>query len=85
MQRIYKNATEAFEMLYKYIMAYGDEFAGTKAEFNVYFTIQNPKDKVIITPERKFKEEYANYEYNWYVSGSRDAKEISEKAKIGKI
>lgn len=84
MQRIYKNATEAFEMLYKYIMAYGDEFAGTKAEFNVYFTIQNPKDKVITTPERKFKEEYANYEYNWYVSGSRDAKEISEKAKIWK-
>jgi thymidylate synthase len=81
---IYKNATEAFENMYWYILDNGEDYAGTKAVFNTNFTIENVQDKVITTPERKFKEGYAEYEWEWYLKGDRDAKEISEKAKIWK-
>jgi thymidylate synthase len=81
---IYKNPTEAFELLYQDIMSQGVDFAGTKAMFNQSFTIQEPLDKVIKTPERKFNQDYAEYEWHWYLNGNRDAKEISERAKIWK-
>jgi thymidylate synthase len=81
---IYKNPTEAFELLYQDIMNEGVDFAGTKAKFNQSFTIQDPLDKVIKTPERKFNQDYADYEWDWYLKGDRDAKEIGERAKIWK-
>jgi thymidylate synthase len=81
---IYKNPTEAFELLYQDIMSQGVDFAGTKAMFNQSFTVQEPLDKVIKTPERKFNQDYAEYEWHWYLNGNRDAKEISERAKIWK-
>ena len=60
---IYKNATDAFELLFSDINANGESFAGTKAKFN---------------------EDYAEYEWNWYLKGDRDASEIAERAKIWK-
>ena len=81
---MYKNPTEAFELLYQDIMNDSVDFAGTKAKFNQSFTIQNPLHKVITTPERKFNQDYAEYEWNWYREGNRDAKEIAERAKIWK-
>ena len=84
MERYYKDSTTAFEMLYRYIMTYGEDFAGTKAEFNLSFTIANPLEKVITTPQRKFNIAYAEYEWDWYLSGDRDATEIAERAKIWK-
>jgi thymidylate synthase len=78
------NATHAFESLYNNIMITGEEFAGTKAIFNVAFTLENSQDKIITTPQRKFNQDYAEYEWEWYKKGDRDAKEISEKAKIWK-
>jgi thymidylate synthase len=81
---IYKNPTEAFELLYNDIMSEGEDFAGTKAKFNQSFTIDNPLDKVITTPKRKFNQDYADFEWDWYVKGDRDASEISERAKMWK-
>jgi thymidylate synthase len=81
---IYKNPTEAFELLYQDIMNDGVDFANTKAQFNASFTIQDPLDKVIKTPERKFNQDYAEYEWCWYQNGNRDASEIAERAKIWK-
>jgi thymidylate synthase len=81
---IYKNATEAFEVLFVDIMQTNEDFAGTKALFNEVFTLANPSDKVINTPERKFNTDYAEYEWNWYLKGDRDASEIAERAKIWK-
>lgn len=81
---IYKNATDAFELLFSDINTNGESFAGTKAKFNVSFTLMDPSDKVITTPERKFNLNYAEYEWLWYLKGDRDAKQISEKAKIWK-
>ena len=79
---MYKNPTEAFELLYQDIINEGEDFANTKAKFNVSFTIQDPSDKVIKTPQRKFNQDYAEYEWHWYQNGNRDAKEIAERAKI---
>ena len=81
---IYKNATDAFELLFSDINSNGESFAGTKAKFNVSFTLMDPSDKVIVTPERKFNADYANFEFDWYLKGDRDATEIAERAKIWK-
>lgn len=81
---LYKNPTEAFELLYQDIMNQGEDFAGTKAKFNVSFSVLDPENKVIETPQRKFNQDYAEYEWNWYLKGDRDASEIGERAKIWK-
>jgi thymidylate synthase len=80
----FKTPTTAFETAYHYIEANGKPFAGTKAIFNSSFTIENPLESVIATPARKFNQDYANFEFDWYLSGNRDAFEISERAKIWK-
>lgn len=80
----FKNATHAFECLFTHVNILGEDFAGTKARFNISFSILDPSDKVITTPQRKFNRPYADYEWDWYKSGNRDASEISEKAKIWK-
>lgn len=81
---LYKNATDAFELLFTDINANGELFAGTKAKFNVSFTLDNSSDKVVTTPQRKFNQDYAEYEWNWYLKGDRDASEIADRAKIWK-
>jgi thymidylate synthase len=81
---LYKNATDAFELLFSDINANGESFAGPKAKFNVSFTLQDVSNKIVTTPQRKFNEDYAEYEWNWYLKGDRDASEIAERAKIWK-
>lgn len=81
----FKTPTEAFEMLYSDIMNEGEDFAGTKAFFNQSFTIEDPLDKIIQTPWRKFNKDYADYEWEWYLKGDRNANEIAERAKIWKL
>ena len=80
--KTYPTPTSAFENLFHYIIDKGEDFASTKAIFNASFTIQDPSDKVITTPRRKFNQEYAEYEWDWYLKGDRNAKEIGERAKI---
>lgn len=80
----YKNATEMFEQNYHYVNSYGKNFAGTKTVFNKSFTVLNPLDRVIQTKSRAFKQDYAEFEWEWYLNGDRDASEISERAKIWK-
>ena len=82
--KTYPTPTSAFENLFHYIIDKGEDFASTKAVFNASFTIQDPSDKVITTPKRKFNQDYAEYEWDWYVKGDRNASEISERAKIWK-
>jgi thymidylate synthase len=80
----YRTPTNAFEHLFDFIIDEGEDFSGTKAVFNINFTIDMPEEKVITTPQRKFKADYAEYEWQWYKTGNRDAKEIAERAKIWK-
>lgn len=81
---LYKNASAAFEDLFNLIISKGTKFAGTKALFNQSFTLEDPENKVIKTPLRKFNKEYADYEWEWYLKGDRKANEIAERAKIWK-
>jgi thymidylate synthase len=76
-------AQEAFENLYDYIMSNGEDcLNGTKQIFNTYIEIENPKKNIISTVWRKWNLDYANYEWDWYLSGNPNAEEISKKAKI---
>jgi thymidylate synthase len=81
---VLNNVTQAFEWLYHDLNTRGESFAGTKAMFNASFTVQDVEDKVVKTEARGFKKDYAEYEFNWYLTGNRDAKEISERAKMWK-
>lgn len=80
----FNNAQEAFEYLYSYINANGVDFAGTKAIFNAGFYLMNPMENSIDTPWRKWKPDYAQKEWAWYLSGDRSAKDISTHAVIWK-
>lgn len=82
MEKVYKNATEAFESIYDEIMEKWVDFAWTKTLFNVWFLIENTKDRVIKTLRRKFNEKYAEIEWEWYLSWNRKVDEIWKIAKI---
>ena len=45
----FKTAQEAFEYFYPVIQSQGEDFSGTKALFNVGFTIEKPMDRIIDT------------------------------------
>ena len=73
------NANNAFEYFYKTISKHGVKFADTKAMFNIGFTIVKPEVRTIIDSKRNWKEEYAEAEWQWYLSGDKNIK------KLGKI
>jgi thymidylate synthase len=72
------NANEAFEYFYKKISKYGVEFADTRALFNVGFTIVKPEVRMIIDSKRKWSHEYAEAEWQWYLSGDRNIYKLGD-------
>ena len=69
--KVFRNANEAYEYLHDKIIQEGIEFGDTKALFNVGFYIADPKDRKIINRERKWNEDYAEAEWEWYLSGDK--------------
>ena len=69
MRNTFETANEAYEYMHNEIITNGIDFAGTKALFNIGFTIENPTNKVITNKERNWNEEYAAAEWAWYLSG----------------
>ena len=67
--KVFRNANEAYEYIHDRILQDGVKFGDTKALFNVGFYITDPKDRKIINKERKWKEDYAEAEWQWYKSG----------------
>ncbi len=67
--KVFRNANEAYEYLHDRILQDGVEFGDTKALFNVGFYMTDPKDRKIINKERKWSKEYAEAEWQWYLSG----------------
>ena len=65
----FRNANEAYEYIHDKILQEGINFGDTKALFNVGFYITDPKDRKIINREREWKEDYAEAEWQWYLSG----------------
>ena len=76
----FKNAREAFVYFYNEINSNGVVFGDTKALFNVGFTLENPSKKNInvLNPNRKFNLEYAEAEWQWYLSGDPSIDKLGE-------
>ena len=72
------SANEAFEYFNKVIRKDGKDFADTKALFNIGFTILEPRARRITNKDRGWKEEYAEAEWQWYLSGDRNTKKLGE-------
>ncbi len=82
----FKNASEAFDFYYGVIPYDGHRFDNTKAMFNQGFTIENPTDRMIHNEARNFNVEYAEAEWQWYLSGDRSTAKLGEiYGKIPKI
>ena len=78
MRNTFETANEAYEYMHNEIITNGIDFAGTKALFNIGFTIENPTNKVITNKERNWNEEYAAAEWAWYLSGDPRIKTLGE-------
>ena len=80
MLNIFENANTAFHDLYWRIVRDGVDFAGTKALFNVGFEIQNPSYSKIENGkvERKWSQEYAEAEWQWYLSGDASVHKLGD-------
>lgn len=82
MRQKFKNANEAYEYFHEKIISEGEEFDNTKALFDVGFLIEYPLDNLIINKHRNWKLSYAKAEFEWYLSGDRNAVEIAKRAPI---
>jgi len=69
MKNKFKNADKAFRYYKNYIKDYGEQFDDTQALFNVGFYIENPMDNLIEDQDRNWKWDYAEAEWQWYLSG----------------
>jgi thymidylate synthase len=76
--KVFRNANEAYEYIHNRILLDGVEFGYTKALFNVGFYITDPKDRKIVNKERKWSEEYAEAEWQWYLSGDRSINKLGD-------
>ena len=78
MKNKFKNADKAFRYYKNYIKDYGEQFDDTQALFNVGFYIENPMDNLISCADRNWKWDYAEAEWQWYLSGDNNIKKLGE-------
>ena len=74
----FETASDAYNWLFPKIIWDGVDFGDTKALFNVGFTILNPTDKIIHNKNRKWNIEYAEAEWQWYLSGDPSVEKLGE-------
>ena len=74
----FKNANEAYEYYHDRILQHGIPFGDTKALFNIGFYLNNPNDKMITNKERKWSLNYAEAEWQWYLSGDSNVRKLGE-------
>jgi thymidylate synthase len=78
MRKRFENANQAYEALLDEILMEGIPFDDTKALFNVGLYIDNPLDNHITNRERNWKLEYAEAEWQWYLSGDPSIKKLGD-------
>ena len=76
--KVFRNANEAYEYVHDRILQDGMDFADTKALFNVGFYITDSQDNKIINKERNWKLNYAEAEWQWYLSGNPNIDRLGE-------
>jgi len=76
----FATANIAFHELYDMIIKDGVDFAGTKALFNIGFEIRLPRSNKILDGKvkRNWSEDYAEAEWQWYLSGDRNIAKLGE-------
>jgi len=72
------NANHAYNYLLDYIIQHGEAFDNTRAIFNCGFYMDNPSENHIQNIERGWKHEYAEAEWQWYLSGDRSIEKLGE-------
>ena len=78
MMWIFNNADSAFDYYKSQILNKGVDFDDTKALFNVGFTIENPMDNHISCKQRNWKQDYAEAEWQWYLTGDRNIYKLED-------
>jgi thymidylate synthase len=78
MENRFKNANEAFKHYKKHIIYDGVQFDNTQALFNVGFYIDKPMDNLIEDEDRNWKLDYAEAEWQWYLTGLPNIKMLGE-------
>ena len=78
MMWIFNNANSAFDYYKSQILNKGVDFDNTKALFNVGFTIESPMDNHISCEQRNWKQDYAEAEWQWYLSGDNNIKKLGD-------
>ena len=74
----FRTANEAYEYLHDAIIQHGIPFGNTKALFNVGFYITEPLANAITNKERDWKLEYAEAEWQWYLTGDPKVSTLGE-------
>ena len=78
MENKFKNANEVFKYYKWVIKDHGIQFDDTRALFNVGFEIENPMDNLIDDKDRNWKWDYAEAEWQWYLSGDNHIKTLGD-------
>ena len=78
MKNNFKNADKAFRHYKNYIKDYGVQFDDTQALFNIGFYINNPMSNLITDVDRNWKWDYAEAEWQWYLSGDNNISKLGE-------
>ena len=78
MKTKFRNANEAYNYFCDKIRRDGIVFAGTRALFNIGFTITNPLANHIENKERKWNVKYAEAEWLWYQTADPSIKKLGE-------
>lgn len=78
----FETPTDAFEYYYDHIEEFWEDYAWTKALFNVWFYVKDSTQRIITTPWRKFSTKYAEREWEWYLSEDKSVEQIWKFAPI---
>jgi thymidylate synthase len=78
MENRFRDANEVFKYYKWQIQEYGVDFDDTRALFNIGFEMKNPISNLIEDQDRNWKWDYAEAEWQWYLSGDRNIKKLGE-------
>jgi thymidylate synthase len=78
MAKRFDMANQAYEYYHNKIITEGVPFGNTKALFNVGFYLDNPILKEITNTERNWSYDYAEAEWEWYLSGDPNISRLGE-------
>ena len=78
MENRFRDANEVFKYYKWQIQEYGVDFDDTRALFNIGFEIKNPMSNLIEDQDRNWKWDYAEAEWQWYLTGLPNIKMLGE-------